>query len=199
MSAASNNIESTLHEERVFAPAAEFSARSRFGSMEDYERLRAEAETAPDAFWARMAEELHWFKPWDTVLEWKPPHAEVVRRRQDRTSPTTASTATSRRGGATRRRSSGRASRARQRTLTYQQLHREVCRFANVLKRSASRRATASRIYMPLVPELAIAMLACARIGAAHSRRLRRLLAPRRCATASTTPRRKLVITADGG
>ena len=70
------NIESVLHEERVFAPAASFSGEAHIKSLEDYERLRADASATPDAFWARMAEELHWFKKWDTVLKWDAPHAQ---------------------------------------------------------------------------------------------------------------------------
>ena len=168
MPEASTNIESTLHEERVFAPPPGFSARARVGSMEEYERLRAEAEAAPDEFWARMAGELHWFKPWDTVLKWEPPHAEWFA------------------GGKTnlsyncldRHLSTWRRNKAaivwegepgEVRTLTYQQLHREVCRFANVLKRLNVRSGDRVALYMPLVPELAVSMLACARIGATHS------------------------------
>ncbi|HEX5709526.1 MAG TPA: acetyl-coenzyme A synthetase N-terminal domain-containing protein, partial [Pyrinomonadaceae bacterium] len=68
-------IESVLHEERVFEPPEEFAARARVRSAEEYERLREEAARDPEAFWARMAEELHWFRRWDKVLEWEPPHA----------------------------------------------------------------------------------------------------------------------------
>ncbi|MCA1614299.1 MAG: AMP-binding protein, partial [Acidobacteria bacterium] len=165
MSEASTNIESTLQEERVFPPAAEFSARARVGSAEDYEALRAEAEAAPESFWARMAEELHWFRRWDTVLKWEPPHAEWFV------------------GGTTnlsyncldRHLQTWRRNKAaiiwegepgEGRTLTYRQLHHEVCRFANVLKRLGVARGDRVALYMPLVPELAVAMLACARIGA---------------------------------
>ena len=71
------NIESVLHEERVFPPPPDFSSRALISSMEEYERLWAEAHDAPEEFWARMAEqELHWFKRWDTVLKWDAPHAE---------------------------------------------------------------------------------------------------------------------------
>ena len=77
MSSATSNIESVLHEERVFPPPPEFSARAHVKSLEELEALRREASDAPEAFWARMAEaELHWFKKWDTVLKWEAPHAE---------------------------------------------------------------------------------------------------------------------------
>ncbi len=76
MSSVTSNIESTLHEDRVFAPPETFSRGAHIRSEEEYERLRAEASESPDNFWARMAEELHWFKKWDTVLKWDAPHAE---------------------------------------------------------------------------------------------------------------------------
>ncbi|MEJ7708758.1 MAG: acetyl-coenzyme A synthetase N-terminal domain-containing protein [Pyrinomonadaceae bacterium] len=83
MSSETPNIESTLHEERVFQPAESFSRSAQVRSMEEYERLRREAQESPDVFWARAADELHWFRKWDTVLNWQPPHARVVCRRQD--------------------------------------------------------------------------------------------------------------------
>src|SRR4028119_2266619 len=77
MSSSTTNIESVLHEERVFPPAESFAQAAHIKSLADYERLREEATNAPEAFWARMADaELHWFKRWDTVLRWDAPHAE---------------------------------------------------------------------------------------------------------------------------
>src|ERR1044071_7278378 len=76
MSSVTSNIESVLHEERVFPPPESFSQSAHIKSMEELEQLRAEAHDAPESFWARMAEELHWFKRWDTVLEWNLPHAK---------------------------------------------------------------------------------------------------------------------------
>src|SRR3712207_5212388 len=67
-------IESVLQEERLFEPPAEFAERARV-KAEDYEAMREEASRDPETFWARMAEELHWFRRWDRVLEWTPPHA----------------------------------------------------------------------------------------------------------------------------
>jgi acetyl-CoA synthetase len=137
--------------------------------MEELERLRAEADANPEAFWGRYAEqELHWFKKWDSVLKWEPPHAEWF-------------------GGGKiniayncldRHLSTWRRNKAAliwegepgdTRTFTYQQLHTEVCKFANVLKHANVQRGDRVALYMPLIPELAIAMLACARIGATHS------------------------------
>ena len=168
MSEVSTNIESTLQEERVFAPPAEFSARALVGSMGEYERLRAEAEAAPDEFWARMAEELHWFKRWDAVLKWEPPHAEWFVGGKTNLSYNCLD-----RHLRTWRRNKAaiiwEGEPGERRTLTYGQLHQEVCRFANVLKRLGAGRGDRVALYLPLVPELAIAMLACARIGATHS------------------------------
>ncbi|HEV2706182.1 MAG TPA: acetate--CoA ligase [Pyrinomonadaceae bacterium] len=163
----STSIESVLHEERVFEPPVEFAAQAHLGA-EEYERLREEAARDPEAFWARMADELHWFERWERVLDWEPPHARWFV------------------GGKTnvayncldRHLATWRANKAaiiwegepgEQRTLTYRQLHTEVCRFANVLKHAGIERGDRVALYMPLIPELAIAMLACARIGATHS------------------------------
>ena len=76
MSTVPPDIESVLQEERVFPPPERFSQQAHIKSMAELEKLRAEANADPEAFWARMAEELHWFKTWDTVLKWNPPHAE---------------------------------------------------------------------------------------------------------------------------
>ena len=76
MSTVSTNIESVLQEERLFPPPESFSQHAHIKSMAELEKLRAEAAADPESFWARMAEELHWFKKWDTVLKWDPPHAE---------------------------------------------------------------------------------------------------------------------------
>ncbi|HKR12053.1 MAG TPA: acetate--CoA ligase [Pyrinomonadaceae bacterium] len=162
------NIESVLQEERVFPPPPEFSAQAHIKSLAELENLRAEASADPEAFWARMAEELHWFKKWDTVLKWNAPHAEwftggrlnIAYNCLDRHLQTwrrnKAALIWEGEPGETR-------------TFTYQQLHTEVCKFANVLKSKNIQRGDRVALYMPLIPELAIAMLACARIGATHS------------------------------
>ncbi|HEY6119279.1 MAG TPA: acetate--CoA ligase [Pyrinomonadaceae bacterium] len=168
MGTPTTNIDSVLTEERVFPPPPEFSASAHVKSMSELDQLRAEAAANPEAFWARMATELHWFRKWDRVLEWKPPHAKWFI------------------GGKTnlsyncldRHLTSWRRNKAaliwegepgEQRTLTYQQLHSDVSRFANVLKRAGVETGDRVALYLPLIPELAIAMLACARIGATHS------------------------------
>jgi acetyl-CoA synthetase len=168
MSTSTTDIESTLNEERVFPPPAEFAERARVKSMEEYERLREEAASDPDAFWARMADELHWFKRWDKVLNWEPPHAEwfvngttnVSYNCLDRHLSTEGRTKTA---------LLWEGEPGEQRTFTYEELHREVCRFANVLKKLGVGKGDRVALYMPLIPELAISMLACSRIGATHS------------------------------
>ena len=107
----SDQIQSVLKEERVFPPPPEFSAAAHIQSDDRLEQIRRDAARDPEAFWAGIASDLHWFEQWDTVLDWNPPFAKwFVGGR--RTSATTASTATSPPGAATRRRSSGRASPA---------------------------------------------------------------------------------------
>src|SRR3984893_2964680 len=76
MSSATTNIESLQQEERLFTPPTSFSEQAHVKSMDELERLRAEARADPEGFWARMADELHWFKKWDTVVKWEPPHAQ---------------------------------------------------------------------------------------------------------------------------
>ena len=169
MSAITTNIESLQQEERVFHPPKSFADRAHLKSMAELEALRTEASTDPEGFWARFAEsELHWFKKWDTVLKWEAPHAEwfvggkinISYNCLDRHLPTwrrnKAALIWEGEPGDTR-------------TLTYQQLHSEVCRFANVLKKIGVGKGDRVALYMPLIPELAISMLACARIGATHS------------------------------
>ncbi|BAY12461.1 acetate--CoA ligase [Calothrix sp. NIES-2098] len=191
-------IESILQETRLFTPAAEFSQNAHIKSLEDYQRLYDKAKADPQKFWAELAEtELHWFQKWDTVLDWQPPFAKWFV------------------GGKTnisyncldRHLTTWRKNKAAliwegepgdSRTLTYAQLHREVCQFANVLKQLGIQKGDRVGIYMPMIPEAAIAMLACARIGAPHSvvfggfsaEALRDRLIDAEA---------KLVITADGG
>jgi acetyl-CoA synthetase len=168
MSTGTANIESLQREDRIFPPAPEFSSQAHIKSMEQLERLREEARTDPEGFWARMAEELHWFKRWDKVLQWEPPHAQWFIGGELNISYNCLDRylATSRRNKAAL---IWEGEPGDQRTLTYQQLHLEVSRFANVLKGLGIVKGDRVALYMPLIPELAIAMLACARIGATHS------------------------------
>jgi acetyl-CoA synthetase len=169
MSSVTTNIESLQHEGRVFPPAKAFAEQAHIKSMAELEALRAEASADPEKFWARFAEgELHWFRKWNTVLKWEPPHAEWFVGGKINISDNCLD----RHLGTWRRNKAAliwEGEPGDTRTLTYQQLHTEVCRFANVLKKLGIERGDRVALYMPLIPELAISMLACARIGATHS------------------------------
>ena len=164
----SRNIESHMIENRVFPPPEEFARRARIGSLAEYETRQAESLGDPAKFWAREAAELTWRQPWDSVLEWNCPEAKwfsggrlnitencLDRHLQGSRRDKPAIVWEGEPGDA--------------RTLTYAELHAEVCRFANVLKRHGIGAGDRVLLYLPLVPEAAVAMLACARIGAVHS------------------------------
>ena len=162
-------IESILQEKRLFPPAAEFSRQAHIKSLEDYQQLYEKAKADPQKFWADLAEtELHWFGKWDTVLDWQPPFAKWFVGGKINISYNCLD-----RHLTTWRRNKAaliwEGEPGDSRTLTYAQLHREVCQFANVLKQLGVQKGDRVGIYMPMIPEVAIAMLACARIGAAHS------------------------------
>jgi len=163
------NIESLQHEARVFPPPKAFAEAAHIKSLAELEALRAEGAANPEKFWARFAaSELHWFKKWDTVLKWEPPHAEWFVGGKINISYNCLD----RHLGTWRRNKAAliwEGEPGDTRTLTYQQLHTEVCRFANVLKKLGVVKGDRVALYMPLIPELAISMLACARIGATHS------------------------------
>jgi acetyl-CoA synthetase len=163
-----SNIESHLSEKRVFPPPPEFASRSRIGSMAEHQRLYRESLDEPEKFWSREAGELVWRKKWERLLEWSAPFAKWFVGGQINISENCLDRhlTTSRRNKAALIWEGEPGDR---RTLTYQQLHREVCRFANVLKRNGVAKGDRVIIYMPAIPEAAIAMLACARIGAVHS------------------------------
>ncbi|HYE24015.1 MAG TPA: acetate--CoA ligase [Clostridia bacterium] len=162
------NIDSILHETRVFEPSPEFSANAHIKSKEEYERLYAEAKADPGKFWGDIAKELHWFKPWDKVFEWNAPWAKWYVGGQINLSYNCLD-----RHVQTWRRNKAaliwEGEPGETRTLTYQQLLSEVERFANALKGLGVNKGDRVAIYMGMVPELAVAMLACARIGAVHS------------------------------
>ncbi len=157
-------IDALLQEDRHFDPPAEFAAAAHVRDEAVYE----EADKDPEAFWARFAGELEWSKPWTKVLDWKPPHAKwfVGGKLNACVNCVDRHVRTWRRNKAA---IVWEGEPGDRRTLTYWELYREVCQFANVLRSLGIRRGDRVAIYLPLVPELAIAMLACARIGAVHS------------------------------
>ncbi|WP_439620250.1 acetate--CoA ligase [Gemmata sp.] len=192
-----NNITSVLKETRVFPPSAAFVAAAHVDAKER-DRLAAWAEADPDAFWAEQAGSLHWFKKWSQVLDWgNAPHAKWFVGGQINASYNCLD----------RHLAGPRKNKAAivfegepgdSRTLTYQDLHREVCKFANVLKTLGVGKGDRVTIYMPMVPEAAVAMLACARIGAMHSVVFGGFSADA-VADRNNDAQSKLVITADGG
>lgn len=161
-------IESILNESRVFPPPAEFAAQAHIKSFAEYEKIYAEAERDPQAFWAGAAENLYWFRRWETVLEWDEPFARwFVGGKINASYNCLDRHLENGRGEKTAIVWEGEPGEVRM--LTYRQLHAEVCKFANALKKLGLKTGDTAAIYMPLVPEAAIAMLACARIGATHT------------------------------
>ncbi len=159
---------SAITETRLFKPDPAFAKKARIGSMAQYKKMYDESIKSPDKFFGREAKELLWQKPFTKVLDWKCPNAKwflggklnvsenCLDRHLDGPRKTKAAIIWEGEPG-------------EKRVLTYQQLHRDVCRFANVLKRNGAKKGDRVIIYMPMVPEAAIAMLACTRIGALHS------------------------------
>ncbi|MCE9555148.1 MAG: acetate--CoA ligase [Planctomycetes bacterium] len=165
----SGQIDTVMQEERVFPPPAAFAAEALIPSLEAYQALYDEAEADPEGFWGDLAKkELHWFKPFKKVLQWKAPFAQWFVGGTTNVSYNCLDVHL----GTPRQNKAAlvwEGEPGDQRTLTYLQLHREVCKFANVLKSQGIKPGDVVSIYMPMVPELAIAMLACARVGAVHS------------------------------
>jgi acetyl-CoA synthetase len=199
-----NSFTSVLQENRVFKPAKEFSKTAHVKSMAEYQKLYRESVQAPEKFWAKQAKnELVWFRPWKKVLEWKAPFAKWFTGGQlnlsynclDRHLGTPVA---NRAAIIWEGEPAGPGKPGEEKTLTYKQLHHEVCMFANVLKRNGAKKGDRVLIYMPMVPEAAISMLACARIGAVHSVVFGGFSA-QSVADRIADSQAKLVVTADGG
>jgi acetyl-CoA synthetase len=165
---ANQDIDSTLRENRVFPPPPEFSAKAHIQSLEQYEALYKQSIDDPEGFWAGVAADLHWFKPWDKVLEWNLPSAKwFVGGKLNLSYNCVDRHARGARAGKTALIWEGEPGEVRR--LTYAELHAEVQKFANALKSLGIRKGDRVAVYMGMTPELAIALLACARIGAIHS------------------------------
>lgn len=164
MSVSERELVALLDEDRRFPPPPSFREAANARDPEIYAR----AASDPEAYWAEWARELAWFEPWHTVLEWTPPHAKwFVGGKLN-----VAYNCLDRHLEGPRRNKAAlvwEGEPGDERVYTYQQLHREVSKFANVLKSLGVRRGDRVAIYLPMIPEAAIAMLACARIGAPHS------------------------------
>ncbi len=162
-------ITSVSREHRKFRPSAEFKAQANLGSEAAYKKLYAESVNSPEKFWGRQAKELlAWRKPHKHVLQWKMPHAKWFAGGQLNVAENCLD----------RHLSTARENKAAIifegepgdiRTITYKQLHREVCQFANVITSLGLTKGDRAAIYMPMVPEAAVAMLACARLGVIHT------------------------------
>ena len=162
------DLDSTLRENRVFPPPEEFSAQAHIKSLAEYEALYKRSIKDPEGFWADAAKDLHWFKTWDKVLEWDLPWAKwFVGGQMNLSYNCVDRHALGARAGKTALIWEGEPGEIRR--LTYAELHVEVQRFANALKSLGIQKGDRVAIYMGMTPELAIALLACARIGAIHS------------------------------
>ena len=162
-------INTVMHEERLFPPPAAFAAQAHIGSLQEYQTLWDEAAKDIEGFWGKLGkEQLHWFKDFDEVLDWQPPLAKWFVGGETNASYNCLDVHLS-----TDRKDKVaiifEGEPGDSRTLTYAQLHEEVCKFANVLKSQGVEAGDVVSIYLPMTPELAIAMLACARVGAVHS------------------------------
>ncbi len=162
-------INTVMQEDRLFSPPADFAERAHIGSLKQYENLWNEAQGDIEAFWGSLAkEELHWFEPFEQILDWQPPLAKWFAGGKTNVSHNCLDVHLD-----TDKRDKTailwEGEPGDTRSLTYAELHREVCKFANVLRQRGIQPGDVVSIYMPMVPELAIAMLACARVGAVHS------------------------------
>src|ERR1041384_5769320 len=160
----SERIETLLHEQRTFPPPESFRRSAHVRDAAVYARARADRE----GYWADWARQLEWIRPWDRVLEWKPPHAKWFVGGELNVSVNCLDRHVR---GAKRDKVAlhweGEPGDIRR--ITYGELHTEVNRCANALKQLGVARGDRVAIYMPMVPEVAVAMLACARIGAPHT------------------------------
>ncbi len=193
----STDITSILKEYRVFKPSARFAKSATIKSFALYKKMYNESIHSPEKFWAAMAEELFWYKKWTKVLKWKLPFAQWFAGGKINVSVNCLD----------RHLTTWRKNKAAiiwegepgdTRTLTYADLHREVCKCANVLKKLGVVKGDRVVIYMPMIPELPVAMLACARIGATHSVIFGGFSAEA-LKDRINDAQAKLVITADGG
>ncbi len=155
--------------DKTYPPSEDFASQAHVGGMDAYHALNREAVETPEQFWADFAERnLHWFRKWSKVLEWEPPFARWF----------VNGTTNMSYNAIDRHLTTARKNKAAiiwegepgdTQVITYQELHRRVCRFTNVLKGLGLKTGDRAILYMPMIPELPIAMLACARLGVTHS------------------------------
>ena len=193
MSKDAGTLDALLTEDRRFSPSEDFRTRAVVSDADIYER----ANTDRESYWVEWAEQLDWFRRWDSVLEWQPPHAKwfvggklnvaynCLDRHLNSSRSDQAALIWEGEPGDTR-------------TYTYAQLHDAVCRFSNALKNLGVTRGDRVTIYLHMIPEAAIAMLACVRIGAVHSVVFGGF-SPESLADRNNDAQAKVLITADGG
>ncbi|GGK25667.1 acetyl-coenzyme A synthetase [Deinococcus malanensis] len=162
-----DHIDAMLHETRVIAPSEEFQARARV-TREEYERRYRQSLEHPDEFWSEVAGELYWMKRWEQVLDWQEPHAQWFVGGQTNVAYN-ALDRNVQHGLGEKRAIVWEGEDGEVRTYTYAELLREVKKAANALLGLGVQPGDRVTLYMPLIPEAAVAMLACARIGAVHS------------------------------
>ncbi|MBM3309240.1 MAG: AMP-binding protein, partial [Candidatus Altiarchaeales archaeon] len=163
-------IESMSQEGRKIPSRRDFSKKAHIKSLEEYEKIYKRSVDDPEGFWSEIANQLHWYKKWEEFHFWDPSKALIryfkggltnisyncldqhLKDREDKVAILWQGEPDE-----------------DVRKITYSELHREVCRFANVLKKKGVKKGDRVCIYLPMIPELAISMLACARIGAIHN------------------------------
>ena len=191
-------ITSVSREHRLFRPSAEFKAQANLGSEAAYKRLYDESVNSPEKFWGRQAkEQLVWRKPFKKVLDWKPPHAKWFVGGKLNVSENCID----RHLGTARENKAALIFEGEPgdvRTITYKQLHFHVCRLAHIFENMGVGAGDRVALYLPMIPEAVIAMLACARVGAIHTVIFGGFSAES-IKDRINDCKAKLVITADGG
>lgn len=163
-------MEMMMEETRIFPPPREIVERSYIKSMDEYKQIYQRSLDDPEGFWAEQAAQLDWYKKWDTVWEWnfETPEIKWFEGAKLNVAYNCLDRHLERRGDKVALIFQGEPL-DESKTYTYKELHAEVCKFANVLKRHGAKKGDRVSIYLPMIAELPIAMLACARIGAIHS------------------------------
>ena len=168
----SQEISSMMAENRVFPPSKEFAEKAAVKSMEEYKALYERSIADPEGFWRELSDQLHWFKMWDKFREYnfteKPEVRHFIGGKIN-----VSYNCLDRHLGTAKKNKAAIVWQGEPNdevvTYTYQQLHHEVCKFANVLKKHGVKKGDTVTMYLPMIPQLVIAMLACSRIGAIHS------------------------------
>ncbi|MCG3137531.1 MAG: Acetyl-coenzyme A synthetase [Phycisphaerae bacterium] len=164
----SGAITSKMAENRTFPPPAKFVEQANIKSLDEYRRMYEQSIRQPEEFWGKIAEGFHWFKKWDKVRDWKEPDVKWFVGAKTNVSYNCLDLQIEKgRGNHPAILFEGEPGDVRK--ITFKELRTEVCKFANVLKKLGVKKGDRVTIYMPMIPELPIAMLACARIGAPHS------------------------------